>query len=258
MFKKKMDQIQDTHRVEPYIYRDVILNTQSKANKFIKSLQISKKPKAFYAEHVKSFCVNSNILLNTQDVFKALLLFDTMTELVLWCKLEGEPAAHARIINKWTDKAKITRISTPMGHINHVPRPNFIHALFSNISHLLIVDKTWGNRTGWKELRGLTHLAFVTHSEDNQYPRTIRSILAECHKLKMLLLLVTDEYGHLTVRREVEEVRDARLAIVPIEWEPASERMRKCCGKDEGIKLSIWLEGQMLVELQSGTVWTGE
>lgn len=227
-----------------------MLHAQSKADKFINSLQLSPKSARFYAKHVKSICIESNIELSLEDLFQGLQLFKGMTELMLWCKIQGDLAAHTSLIKSFTNNVKVKSMSMAMEKIGFLPRPDFSHTLFSDITHLIIVDKGWETWGGWSKLNNLTHLGLVTHADEVPL-WAVNRILSDCRKLKILLLLVADSTES---RIEMEVcIKDPRVIVISTEWATGQERTTRY--RREGY--SMWAEGEFMIQLATGKIWTG-
>lgn len=181
--------IETLYRIDPILYRVAVLDTENKAQLFLRTITSSKKPLAFFAIHVKTLYFRwvPNALAS-QIASICLSLESLCCDVIIEpCKLIYTPVRPKRIsvhVPKFLDQSD----------------PDFGIPFLKNVTHLQHTGcfREWSNWswTGIKSLENLTHLSLRIYPQEQKESvcAIVMHVLSLCPEtLQVCVVLVSGE-----------------------------------------------------------------
>jgi hypothetical protein len=199
-------------RIEPFVYKTVLLRGPEHAAQFLGALT-NHRPPAFAQSHVKALCIRPTIPLGL--TIQLLTTCSGLESLALWIHPQSDTAVLVNLLSS----LPLTFLSLVLASIQPTSYRNSVlrnHHIFINITHLDIVDHwmLWTSTHGIEHLPLLTHVAFRFWSRGS-VNAALSTILRESPKLRVLILLAnstvipgTREY------LEKQGIRDIRVVVL--------------------------------------------
>ena len=202
-------------RIEPFVYKTVVLRGPGHAVQFLGALT-NDRPPEFAQSHVKALCICPSIPLGL--TIQLLTTCSGLESLALWIRIRPQSDT-PDLINLLSplplaSLSLILHSIQPTSYWNPPVLQN--HAVFINLTHLDIVDHLvlWTSTLGIEHMPLLTHVAFRFWSRGS-VNAALSVILRESPKLQVLVLLTNSVVIH-GAREYLEKqgVRDVRVVVL--------------------------------------------
>ena len=204
--------ISTVFRIEPFVYKTVLLRGPEHAAQFLGAL-INDRPPEFAQSYVKALCIRPSIPLGL--TIQLLTTCSGLESLALWIPPQSDTADLINLLSS----LPLTSLSLVLASIQPTSYRNPVlqnHPVFVNITHLDIVDHwmLWTSTHGIENLPLLTHVAFRFWSRGS-VSAALSTILRESPKLRVLILLADSKVLPGTrVYLYEQGIRDIRVVVL--------------------------------------------
>jgi hypothetical protein len=214
-------------RVEPLIYRRVVLSSTAQAQLFYRTFRgpSSSKTLAFFEQHVRVFILSA--LSRTRDVAAVLEVCKGIKTLAIWSHKSSEETKKA-IASPFLSPTRLSIIAELFFSGQH----HFSHPIFQNVTHLEVVcydndDWEWDTLS---RLQHLTHLSFDSRYflvPPPSFSQLVKNTISSCPVTLRVFVLWIDsalpgDYEWEDINSIYEGRADSR-AVVACEGEPGGE-----------------------------------
>ena len=228
-------------RIEPFVYKTVILRGRAHAAQFLDAL-INDRPPKFAQSHVKALYIRPTIPRGL--TIQLLATCSGLESLALWIPSQPDSTVLIDLLSP----LPLTFLTFGLLSIQPTGYWNFVlqnHPVFVNLTHLDIVNH-W---TAWTRTHGIEHLPLLTHLAFRfQLRRSVNTvlpeILREIPRLRVLVLLVNSKVIHRSREYlEKQGIRDMRVVVMKHAGNTAGDQWESM----ERDSVTMWQRADMIV-----------
>lgn len=233
-------------RVEPTIYRDVIVDSKGLFHRTVTASDTTKPPD-FFAAHVKSLLFRLDTIPIPSHIPDILYKCTSVKSLAMWVESDMHSPELQAILT--SDRLEPTRLSLPeylLGEGNAI----FAHPIFRRVTHLDVLcasatDWTWG---ALATLENMTHLNIELQYPVKDLTPYVTAILSECPR-SLRTLVLSPSFGFSLVDEEVRAMNkgeiDPRVVVASGDPHHAGFRMtwtetQNQWGRPSTTSITLW------------------